>query len=55
MNLVFLNSDMHKLVHATNVKTINRILKDNSKTVIDLKRLNKLRKLVGNSEISVNK
>ena len=46
---------MHKLVHATNVKTIKRILIENSKTIMDLKRLNKLRKLVGNSEISVNK
>ena len=54
-NLVYLTEKMHQLIHATQSETIERILKANMKTVIDFKRLNKLRILVGNSEISVNK
>lgn len=54
-NLVFVTADMHKLIHATDKDTINKVFKENTKTVIDFSRLNKLRILVGNSEISVNK
>lgn len=54
-NLIFLTADMHRLVHATESNTIQNIMKANPKTVIDYSRLNKLRNLVGNIEISVNK
>lgn len=54
-NLVFLTMDMHRLVHATDSSTITKLLKANLKTIIDFQRLNKLRILVGNNEISVNK
>ncbi|MGK0468937.1 hypothetical protein [Clostridium sp.] len=50
-NLVWLSTDAHKLVHATKQETINKymdILKLDNK---GLKRVNSLRKLVGNSVI----
>ncbi|MDV9721482.1 group II intron reverse transcriptase/maturase [Clostridioides difficile] len=49
-NLVYLTTEVHKLVHATNKDTIKKykeIIGDN----LDYERLNKLRKLVGNEEL----
>ncbi len=54
-NLVFVKYDVHKLIHATNGKTIEKYLKKLVNISVDFERLNKLRVLVGNCEISVNK
>lgn len=50
-NLVFVTSDIHKLIHATNYDVINEYMFKLKTTNIDYKRLNKLRDLVGNYEI----
>lgn len=50
-NLIFVTTTVHKLIHATELQTINKY---NEKLKLDsnaLKKLNKLRKLVGNFEI----
>ena len=50
-NLVWLNNDVHKIVHSTQVDTINRYLEVLNLDKKGLKRVNSLRKLVGNSII----
>lgn len=54
-NLVYVTFDIHKLIHATTQETIEKYLLKLEKLPVDLERLNKLRVLVGNCEISVNK
>jgi hypothetical protein len=54
-NLVFVKYDIHKLIHATDRKTIEKYLKKLANISVDFERLNKLRVLVGNCGISVNK
>lgn len=54
-NLVFVTSDIHELIHATNEETIEKHLKRLENQTVDFERLNKLRILVGNCEISANK
>lgn len=54
-NLVYVTFDVHKLIHATTQETIEKYLLKLEKIPVDLERLNKLRVLVGNCEISVNK
>lgn len=54
-NLVYIKSDVHKLIHATDSQIIEKYLTKLKNTKIDFERLNKLRILVGNCEISVNK
>lgn len=54
-NLVYVTFDVHKLIHATTEETIEKYLLRLKKLPVDLERLNKLRILVGNCEISVNK
>ena len=47
-NLVFLNSDVHELIHATKIETIEKyigIVNPNSKQMVEI---NKLREKVGN-------
>lgn len=51
-NLVWLNKNAHKLVHATVQETINKYLGLLSLDKQGLKRINSLRKLVGNSVIN---
>jgi len=50
-NLVWLCTNAHKLIHATKEETINRYLADLNLDEKGLKRINNLRKLVGNSVI----
>ena len=50
-NLVFLKTEVHKLVHTTKTDTINKYLQLLNLDKNALKKLNKLRKLVGNFEI----
>ena len=50
-NLTLVTNTIHKLIHATNKDTIERLLKE---VVLDTKgqtKLNKLRKMVSNNEI----
>jgi RNA-directed DNA polymerase len=54
-NLVFVTSVVHRLIHATTTETIELYLSRLNCVSIDFERLNKLRALVGNCEISVNK
>jgi Retron-type reverse transcriptase len=50
-NLVWLCSEAHKLIHSTKLETINKYLGLLSLDKRGLKRVNSLRKLVGNSDI----
>ena len=50
-NLVWVTTDVHRLVHATDRATIECYLKKLNGIKIDFLRLNQLRKLVGNCEI----
>lgn len=50
-NLVWVTTDVHRLVHATDRATIECYLKRLNGIKIDFLRLNQLRKLVGNCEI----
>ncbi|EHK2335294.1 group II intron reverse transcriptase/maturase [Clostridium perfringens] len=50
-NLVWINSEVHKLVHATNQETIEKYLNRLELNGIMTKKVNSLRKLVGNFEI----
>lgn len=52
-NLVWLTTQMHRLVHATDEETIKHYLKISDD--VDFGKLNMLRKLVGNCEIDWNK
>ena len=53
-NLVIVHKDIHKLIHASNIKVIEEILTEFAKT-LNVKKLNRLRKSVGNTEISLDK
>ena len=50
-NLIFLCSTAHRLIHATEVSTIAKLLTSLSLDKAALAKINKLRKLVGNCEI----
>lgn len=50
-NLVFINSFIHKIIHATNIETVKKYSKKFVLGDKELKRINKLRKLVGNKEL----
>lgn len=52
-NLIFLHSYIHKLVHAVNEKTISNYLSKIKLSEEQLRKLNVLRKQVGNSEIVI--
>ena len=52
-NLVIVHKDIHRLIHATDSKTISKYLRKYGET-INFTKLNKLRKAVNNSEIDVN-
>jgi hypothetical protein len=54
-NLVFIMDDAHRLIHATDDETIIKYLDKLKNLPVDFERLNKLRVLVGNCEISANK
>ena len=51
-NLTFITYNIHKLIHATNNEIINKYLKIENLNKQQIKKLNKLRKLVGNCEIN---
>lgn len=50
-NLVFVTTDVHKLIHATDIDTIEKYAKRLNLNKRNTKKLNELRKLVGNFEI----
>ena len=50
-NLIFLKTEVHKLIHATTTETIRKYLQILNPNKITIKKLNKLRVLVGNFEI----
>jgi RNA-directed DNA polymerase len=50
-NLVFVCSEAHKLIHATEQATIEKYIQILTKEAIDFKKLNQLRVSVGNLEI----
>ncbi|MGL5717511.1 MAG: group II intron reverse transcriptase/maturase [Paraclostridium sp.] len=50
-NLIFLRKNIHKLIHATDLNTIEKYAKQFILKPMMLKKLNKLRTLVGNFEI----
>jgi len=50
-NLIFLKTEIHKLIHATTTETINKYLKTLKLDNVAIKKLNKLRILAGNFEI----
>lgn len=50
-NLVIVHEDIHKLIHSTNPQTISQYISE-YKDMIDLHKLNELRTLAGNEEIS---
>lgn len=52
-NLIIIHKDIHRLIHATELDTIKRYIWD-YKELIDLRKLNELRNLVGNTEISLD-
>ena len=54
-NLVFVTSNIHKLIHATDDLTISKYLGELTESKINYARLNKLRRLVGNYKLSENK
>lgn len=51
INLIIVKPSIHRLIHATNQETINLILKEEILTEKGLKKLNELRKKVGNPVI----
>ena len=51
-NLVFLNADVHELIHATKSETIERYIGFVNPNANQLVKINKLRKKVGNLAIS---
>lgn len=53
-NLVILDKNIHRLVHATSQETITALLVNFKLTRQQIEKLNKLRTLVGNEEISLN-
>ena len=52
-NLVWLDKDIHKLVHATKTEVIEEYLKHINLDNKNLKKLNKLRSLAGNYELDI--
>ena len=50
-NLVLVTRKIHKLIHATDNTTINKLLQSIKIDNSGMKKLNKLRLLVGNNEI----
>lgn len=54
-NLVFVTYNVHKLIHSSKPETIEKYLNKIKSTKINFERLNKLRNLVGNCEVIVNK
>lgn len=54
-NLIFVTTDIHKLIHATNPETIDKYINKIELDEIMLKKLNNLRRMVGNCVIEVNK
>ena len=54
-NLVFVTGAVHKLIHTREVETIEKYLELLKRKSIDFVKLNNLRRLVGNCEISENK
>ena len=48
-NLIFINSNVHRLVHATDVKVIAKYIDIIKPNPVELKKINKLREQVGNS------
>lgn len=54
-NLVFVTGAVHKLIHTKEVETIEKYLELLKRKSIDFVKLNNLRRLVGNCEISENK
>ena len=51
MNLVIVHEDIHRLIHATNPRIISQYISE-YKDMLDLHKLNELRTLAGNEEIS---
>jgi len=51
-NLVWLKTDAHKLIHATQEETINKYVKELKLDIEAFKKLNSLRLLAGNLEIT---
>lgn len=54
-NLVLVTEYVHRLIHASAEETLEKLLSDPKCSKIDFGKLNKLRALVGNSEIDINK
>ena len=54
-NLVFVTGAVHKLIHAKEAEIIEKYLDLLKQKSIDFVKLNNLRRLVGNCEISENK
>ena len=52
-NLIIIHKDIHRLIHATELDTIKRYISE-YKELIDLRKLNELRNLVANTEISLD-
>lgn len=50
-NLTWIESNVHKLIHATQIETIQRYMEKLSLSYNELKRVNSLRRQVGNSDI----
>lgn len=50
-NFIFVKGEAHKVVHATNIETIDKYLKILNLDENDFKKLNKLLNLVGNFKI----
>ena len=50
-NLIYVKTEVHILIHATKKETIDKYMKLLNLEKVSLKKLNKLRVLVGNSEI----
>jgi group II intron reverse transcriptase/maturase len=51
-NLVFLNSDVHELIHATKIETVDKYIDSLNPDAKQLAQINKLRKKVGNLAIN---
>lgn len=50
-NLIYVTTDIHKLIHATTEETIQKYLLKLKLTIEQMIKVNKLRKLVGNCEL----
>ena len=54
-NLILINEDVHKLIHATNQDTINKYLNKLTLSTEMIDEINKLRIMVDNEAIMCNK